>query len=100
MPGSSILFITHAEGGGVERHLTERLHALHRAGQAWLVLRPGGFGEDAVLHTSNPLLPERRYRLPAKAAALEETLRANVARRIWRAEAEPGTSVEASGLRG
>jgi glycosyltransferase involved in cell wall biosynthesis len=75
MPGSSILFITHAEGGGIERHLTEKLHALHRAGRAWLVLRPGGFGEDAVLHTSNPLLPERRFRLPAEAPGLEDLLR-------------------------
>ena len=80
MLGPSILFITHAEGGGIERHLTEKLLALHRAGEDWLVLRPGGFGEDAVLYTSNPLLPERRFRLPAEAPGLEDLLRRTVRR--------------------
>lgn len=69
------LFITHAEGGGIERHLHEKLLELHLAGRPWLVLRPAGFGEDAVLHTSDPRLPERRFRLPAEAGALEDTLR-------------------------
>lgn len=80
MMRDATLFITHAEGGGIERHLHEKLLELHRANRAWLVLRPAHFGEDAVLHTSDPRLPERRFRLPAEAEALERTLRAIASR--------------------
>ncbi len=69
------LVITHAEGGGIERFVGQRLQAIHAAGACAWLLRPAGFGEGAFLF--RPGLPPEQF---SAAGPLLRALRGRVSR--------------------
>lgn len=76
-PSVITLLVTHAEGGGVERHAAERWHALRALGEEAWVLRPMGFQGSVSLQGP----PEFRcFTFPEDEVALTCLLRAHVSR--------------------
>ena len=77
---ATVLFVTHAAGGGVERFVRSRIERARRLGMRAFVLRPDPEGarpdlavlEDAAAPDAYPNL---RYTLPAEIAPLETLLR-------------------------
>ena len=79
-PAPTVLVITHADGGGVERVVAESCRAHRAAGRRPIVLRPGagaGRGREAVLsEAAGGDTPTLAFALPREAPALRRLLRA------------------------
>lgn len=79
---ASVLLITHAEGGGVERHLRARAQALAGQGLTPIILRPAAGGACQVtpgLDVGDPWaddFPNLTFRVPDELKALATFLRA------------------------
>lgn len=74
--GGSVLLVTHALGGGVERAIGERQAALRSAGRRALILRPATAKDRRHVRLSVDGLeaPDLVYQVPEELSALEQTL--------------------------
>lgn len=78
---ASVLLITHAEGGGVERYLRQRAQALARQGLTPIILRPAAHGACQVTpgtERGDPWtddFPNLTFRMPDELKALAAFLR-------------------------
>ena len=70
---SSVVLVTHASGGGVERVVAERARALRNAGIRPVILRP----DDGAVVVGDGATPNLRYRLPAEWDGLLRLLKAD-----------------------
>lgn len=71
-----VLLVTHDEGGGIERHVQQRLVALRRVGKIGLLLRSQRDQPGAVrLERGTPTPDEVIFRLPSESSALLGLLR-------------------------
>ncbi len=71
---ASVVLVTHAGGGGVDRLIAARCDALAAAGYRPIVLRPDG-GHVTVAEGAASATPNLRYALPEEMAALLRLLR-------------------------
>ncbi len=72
---SSVVLVTHAGGGGVDRVVTLRQTALQAAGIRPIVLRPDG--DFVVVDGPGDGTPHLRYNMPGQLPALAKLLRAD-----------------------
>ena len=70
------LLVSHAGGGGVERHVSERTTRLRAQGLATLLLTPAVPGEHSHVHllSTSPTVLNLRYAIPADLARLSSLL--------------------------
>ncbi|GAN76686.1 glycosyltransferase [Acidisphaera rubrifaciens] len=71
----SVIFVTHADGGGVERILRERVAAAKADGRRAIILRPGSDEEVRICDSPQNNFPDLSYRLPDEASSLHAFLR-------------------------
>jgi glycosyltransferase involved in cell wall biosynthesis len=75
--GGSVIFVTHADGGGVERHVRQSAAAVQAKGRRACVIRPG---EDqgafwSLSDGTGDSHPDLRFRAPEEFAAMVDLLR-------------------------
>jgi glycosyltransferase involved in cell wall biosynthesis len=76
--GALVIFVTHADGGGVERHVRQSAAAVRAQGGRACVIRAGGDERGAFWSLSDGTAdadPDLRFRAPGEFAALADLLR-------------------------
>lgn len=71
----SVILVTHADGGGVERVVGERIVTVTAEGRRGIILRPSGEDEVRVCADVQSNFPDLRYQLPSEASSLRAFLR-------------------------
>jgi glycosyltransferase involved in cell wall biosynthesis len=76
--GGSVIFVTHADGGGVERHVRQSAERVRAQGGRPIVIRPGGdAGSFWSVSDGGDADPDLRFRAPEEFDALADLLRAD-----------------------
>jgi len=89
--GGSVIFVTHADGGGVERHVRLSAAAVQAQGRKAIVIRPGADDHGAFWSLSDGTgdeHPDLRFRAPEEFAAMADLLRTDKPRLVQLHHAE------------